>query len=77
MAELDKALPEWNPCLQGEYPSADERWNRQLEQLLEHVRKHGHFPLMGSTSPREEYTLGEWIAVELYALKRATSFRSV
>jgi hypothetical protein len=69
-AKLDSALLNWR-----RRPSGDtERWNTRLEGVLEHVRRYGRLPAMGSATPPEEYALGKWLSVQRYALKKGTLY---
>ncbi|WP_181762586.1 helicase associated domain-containing protein [Pseudarthrobacter sp. B4EP4b] len=70
IAQLDNALPNWR----NRPPGDQERWNSRLEQLVEHVHTHGRFPVMGPSSPPEEYALGKWISVQRYALKKGNLY---
>jgi hypothetical protein len=45
IAKLNNALPGWRRRLSRD----SERWNSRLEQILEHVRRYGRLPTMGST----------------------------
>ncbi|WP_397427525.1 helicase associated domain-containing protein [Pseudarthrobacter sp. NS4] len=63
VAKLNSALPGWRSRPSG-----------GLEQLLEHVRRYGRLPVLGSSTPPEEYALGKWLSVQRYALKKGTLY---
>lgn len=70
IAKLNNALPGWLRRL----PRDAERWYSRLEQVQEHVRKHGRLPAMRATNSPEEYALAKWLSVQRYALKKGTLY---
>ncbi|WP_181037636.1 helicase associated domain-containing protein [Arthrobacter sp. ZGTC412] len=65
------------PCRPGGYrPSSrtEERWNRRLEQLKEHVRSYGRNPGMGRSGSPEEQALGKWLSVPRHLLKKGALY---
>ncbi|WP_181762507.1 helicase associated domain-containing protein [Pseudarthrobacter sp. B4EP4b] len=70
LAKLNNALPGWR-----QRPSGDtERWNSRLEEIVDHLQSYGRLPTMGASASSEAYTLGKWLAVQRYALKKGTLY---
>jgi Helicase associated domain len=70
---LEQGLPGWNVVtLGGDRRSVRNQsaWSTRLQQLGQHVRKHGRNPVVSPDVFPEEYALGKWLAIQRHAYRK-------
>lgn len=71
--QLGQSLPGWNVVtLGGDRRSVRNHsvWSERLQQLGQHVRKHGRNPVVSPHVFPEEHALGKWLAIQRAAQRK-------